>query len=293
MATITELVTSCLTASAEAAQPSIGVNVVSTIAATVALSTAIGYNAVSNLNATSTPTPSAVITELMVSTIASAGDGSHPYDELVTSHTAITGTPADSAHTGEAPVSGGAITGTPTTQLQATTLAVSSAKVTSRAILDQAPVTLWVNTKTMAAAVWEGLAVDAYAVFQDQLMASGDNLVTFGADKDAGAAINVRIIDDWRHYGGETMREARFVSAYLSAVAAAPMRIGVETDLNGAYQYDTHLASSVRFVNHRAVFGRGLRGEYARLSFINVNGADFDVAALAVYAFERPRHIGG
>jgi hypothetical protein len=295
MATITELVTSCANASAELAAPSIGLNVVSTAnaVATTPVAPSIGYNVESIAHAVATPQPFASVTINVIERAGATGDGNNALEETPTSTADASATAEISAEATEFNVSSADATASPDVQVSALALLVSSARATSEAILSDSPVTIWVNAKTMAAAVWEGPTIDAYAVYKDRLMASGKNLVTFGADTDAGSPINVRIIDDWRHYGGETMHKARFVSAYLSAVAAAPMRVGVETEANGAYQYDTHLPSSTKFVNHRAVFGRGLVGEYARLSFINVDGADFDVAALAVYAFERPRHIGG
>lgn len=295
MATVTELCVSCATATATLAPVSIGINVVS---AAVAVSTtpthpSIGYNAVSHAHAASTPTPSAEVTELVVSRAGAsdASDSLHP--ELLTSAAVAAAVDDAYAVTTETPVEGAQASAIPADQLEAVQLVISKAKATSKAILDALtpPQSLWVNTKTMALATWEGPPVDAYALVGATLMASGDNLVRFTADDDAGTPIAARVVDDWRNFGSP--HEKRYVSAYLSAKAAGPMLIGVETEENGAFTYQTHLDSSTKFVNHRAVFGKGLTGEYARLAFYNIDGKDFDVAALAIYAFDRPRRIGG
>jgi len=150
---------------------------------------------------------------------------------------------------------------------------------------------LWVNTKTMGAVTWDlTFGVDSFAQVDDLLMASGSyDVLIFNANDDNGTPIGVSIVDDWRTRTG---KEQCFSSAYVSA-RGGPMMIGCETDENGAFTYETNLVNgSVNFVNHRAVFGRGLVGEYARLSFMDVDGADFEVAAVALYAWDRARRIG-
>lgn len=296
MATITELVTSCINLSAAFAGFDLGLDVTSTLTLTSSTPThpTIGQNVASTLHLTDLAAPSAHVTVLAGSTFGSRQTVAPFGDDLESTFDLTSVDDGGMVAATEDLMSHLALTSDPADQIVAQENPVSTIGFGSEAILDgdDRLTAYWTNAKTFAAAVWLGLPVDSFAFVNDTLMASGDNLLAFGPDDDAGTPIAAEIRDDWRNLG--EIKEKRFESGYVSAKAAGPMKLRVETLENGTWDYTTHLPTgSPQFTNHRAVFGRGLVGEYARISFLNINGKDFDVAAITIYAWARPRRIGG
>jgi hypothetical protein len=157
--------------------------------------------------------------------------------------------------------------------------------------VDSAAPALWTNTENLAAAIWNQVPFDSYAMHDGLLLAAGEGgLYVFGANTDDGAQIAARVRGDLTDFGDA--HKKRFDTAYLGGVAAGPMQLEVETE-QGAYSYTSRQAPADVPTNHRFQLGRGLTGRYVRITLTNPNGVDFDAKDLQLVTGVSQRRIGG
>jgi hypothetical protein len=78
----------------------------------------------------------------------------------------------------------------------------------------------------------------------------------------------------------------------LGGAAAGPLNVRV-TNIQGKFDYPTHLSKNVKDSNLRAQLAKGLNSRYIRFAVTNPNGVHFSIADAQVEVIEMSRRIGG
>jgi len=170
---------------------------------------------------------------------------------------------------------------TTTGRLDALTSVVSSANFRSVVNpVDPLAPSYWSSSLKMAASLWRQTPFESYLMHEDELIAAGtDGIYQFGADTDGGAAIAASITGDREDF--ESAKRKCFEAVYVSATTAAPFKVTVETEL-GSYDYTTRSPVGGAARVHRAPVGRGLVGNYVRVTVANQGGAAFGINGVQI-----------
>ena len=168
-----------------------------------------------------------------------------------------------------------------TGRLDALTSVVSSANFRSVVNpIDPLAPSYWSSSLKMAASLWQQTPYESYLMHEDELIACGpDGIYQFGADTDGGAAINASITSDREDFGSAKRKCAEAV--YVSGTTAAPINVTVETEL-GSNTYATRSPVGGPARVHRAPVGRGVVGNYVRVTLANQGGAAFGINGVQI-----------
>jgi hypothetical protein len=178
-------------------------------------------------------------------------------------------------------------------KLSAHQVLLSTANATSHIILEDTTLqALWMNPVTTAAATWSGMPFESMVEVYGEIYAAGRDGIyqlTETAD-DAGDAVAAEV--RWDLLTLNTPFRHRPGSVLLGGSAAGRLNVRV-TNIQGKFDYPTHLSKNAKDSNLRALLAKGLNSRYIRFSVTNPNGVHFSIVDAQVEVIELSRRIGG
>jgi len=124
----------------------------------------------------------------------------------------------------------------------------------------------WSNTIAASGATWDGLPFNSMIEVDGVMYAAGASGLFKLNDQGSDAGSDVPSMVEWDLVDiNRSDYKQRTRSIYINAVAEGPFIVKVENK-QGAFSYQTQMASTSKTVNHRAPIGRGITSRAMRLT---------------------------